>query len=310
MCPPAPGPTVAPGRRGSAPAPTGADGSRPPRPISAVDPPTSTADHPRPPSRRIRPGSNGFRRARFRPPRRINDESQDRSGNPQPVNHRQGGGGQHGRHHGRVVRLLPLRSGRRAGVPQGLLPRQRPRGRGAAGAGHLRHRVHRPPDRRPGVRPLRRHPRPQEAAGDQPADDGHGDLPDRPAAGLRHDRRGRADHPDRAAAGPGIRPGRRVGRRRADRLRVRRPGATRLLGQLAAGRGAAGPAAGQRAARAAGAGADRGGIPVLGLADPVPAVRGAGADRPVHPAVHRGVAGLPAGPAQAQAAAATARRPA
>ena len=111
--------------------------------------------------------------------------------------------------------------------------------------------------------------------------------------GYAHDRSAGADPAHPAPADPGLRPGRRMGRRRADRLRVRRPEAARLLGQLAAGRGAARPVAGQRAARAAGAGADRGRVPVLGLADPVPAVGGAGADRAVHPAVHRGVAGVP-----------------
>ena len=150
--------------------------------------------------------------------------------------HRQGGGRQHGRHHRRVVRLLPLRRGRRAGLPHGVLPGRRPGGRHPAGARHVRDRLHRPPDRRAGLRPLRRQDRPQEAAGDQPADDGRGDVRDRPAAGLRDDRAGRAAAAGAAAADPGLRARRRVGRRGADRLRARRPGPARLLGQLAAGR--------------------------------------------------------------------------
>ncbi len=66
--------------------------------------------------------------------------------------------------------------------------------------------------------------------------------------GLRDDRGARADPARGAAPDPGLRAGRRVGRRGPDRLRARRPGPPRLLGELAAGRRAGRPAAGERPA--------------------------------------------------------------
>ena len=143
------------------------------------------------------------------------------------------------------------------------------------------------------LRPLRGHPRPEETPGDQPGDDGFGHLRHRTAARVRNDRGARADPAHPVAAGPGLRSGRRVGRCGAHRLGVRRSATSRLLGQLAAGGCAARPTDRERSAGVAGTGAAGGGLPLLGVADPVPAVRCAGADRVVHPAVHRGVAGIP-----------------
>ena len=60
--------------------------------------------------------------------------------------------------------------------PHGLLPGVRPRHRHAAVAGHVRRRLRRPPDRRGHHRPLRRHGRPQEDAGADPAADGRLDV--------------------------------------------------------------------------------------------------------------------------------------
>ena len=81
-------------------------------------------------------------------------------------------------------------------------------------AAGLRRRLPGAAVRRAGVRPPRRHDRPQVHLPGHDPDHGPVDLHRRPAARLRLDRHRRADHPDRAAhaAGPGAR--RRVRRRR------------------------------------------------------------------------------------------------
>ena len=218
------------------------------------------------------------------------------------LRHRARGGGEHGRDHGRVVRLLPLRRGRRGGVPGGVLPDRGSHGGHAGLTGDLRDRVHRAAGWRAGVRPLRRPDRPQEAAGAQPAADGRLDLRDRAAARLRDDRGGGAAAAGPAAADPGLRAGRRMGRGGPDRLRARRSGAPRVLGELAAGRRPGGTAAGERAALPAVLRAERGGLRLLGMAHPVPALRGAGADRAVRAARRRGVSRVPRGAGQGRGA--------
>ena len=74
--------------------------------------------------------------------------------------------------------------------------------------------------------------------------------------------------------------------------------APRLLGQLAPGRRAGGTAARQRPARRAGRLPGRGGVPGVGLAHPLPALRGAHRHRSLRAALDRGVAGVPRGAGQ------------
>lgn len=203
--------------------------------------------------------------------------------------------GQPRRHHHRVVRLLPLRLGRRARVQHAVLPQQRPARRHPAGLPDVRGRLRRPAARRRRLRPLRRQDRPQEAPRDQPADDGRRDLRDGSAAHPRQHRRVGADPADGPAAGPGLRSRRRVGRRGPPRLRTRRRRAARLLGLLAAGRSPRRQSARDRRPGAAGRRPVRRGLPRLGLAHPVPPLRRPRDARPVDPDLRRGVPGLPGG---------------
>lgn len=93
----------------------------------------------------------------------------------------------------------------------------------------------------------------------------------------------RPPHPP--APDPGVRARRGVGRGGATRLRARGRPQPRLLGLVAPGRGARRQSAGHRGTRPARRRPVRRGLPRLGLADPVPAVRRAGGDRPVDPGV-------------------------
>ena len=97
------------------------------------------------------------------------------------------------RRHDRVVRLLPLRHGRRRGLRQAVLQRPGRTGRAVRGLRHLRRRVLRPTDRRPDLRPLRRPHRAQADAAADPGDHGRRHRAHRPAADLRPDRRLGAD---------------------------------------------------------------------------------------------------------------------
>ena len=96
-------------------------------------------------------------------------------------------------HRARVVRLLHLRHGRRAGVRRPVLQRRRARRRHAGRLRHVRRGLRRPPARR---HPVRQHGRPHRPARDadrHDAADGHLDRHHRPAADLRHDRHLGAD---------------------------------------------------------------------------------------------------------------------
>src|SRR5574338_588382 len=88
------------------------------------------------------------------------------------------------RHDDRVVRFLPLRLRRRAGVQQAVLPFVRPAGRDPAGVRNLCGRLHRATLGRDRVRPFRRPHRAQEIADVEPGDDGARDAADRLAAWL------------------------------------------------------------------------------------------------------------------------------
>ena len=92
-----------------------------------------------------------------------------------------------------------------------------------------------------------------------------------------------ADPAGAAAPDPGLRGRRRVGRRRAAGGRVRHPGEARFLGELAPGRGPGRQPAGRGGAGGADRGAERGRLPGVGLAHPVPALRGAGRHRVLDP---------------------------
>ncbi len=190
-----------------------------------------------------------------------------------------GGGGQPDRHDHRVVRLLPLRHRCGAGVRQAVLSGEGSAHRPLAGLPHLFAGLRGAADRRAGVRPLRRPDRQEASLDGEPRADGRGQHGDGPFAHLPADRRRRAG----AAGGPEIRAGfrrrRRVGRRGADGRRVRRRHAPRRLVRLAAGRRAGRQPAGGRRAGGDGGAPERSGLPRLGLARGVPALRPAGRGR-------------------------------
>ena len=125
------------------------------------------------------------------------------------------GAGRIGRRHGaRVVRLLHLRDGRRAGLRRPVLQRQGGfRRRHAGGLRHLRRRLRRAPARRDPVRQHGRPHRPPRDADRHDAADGHLDRHHRPAADLRDARHLGADPADADARLPGPRRRRRVRRR-------------------------------------------------------------------------------------------------
>ena len=187
------------------------------------------------------------------------------------------------RHDDRVVRFLPLRLGRRAGVQQAVLPLVRPADRDPACFRDLCGRVRRAAARRHRVRPFRRPHRAQEIADVEPRDDGPRDRADRALAGLRDHRRMGADRADRAARVPGLCRRRRMGRRGADGRRARRRQAARLLGELAAGGRSARASPLRRNPRADGRNPDQCRLPPMGLASAVPAFRRAGDRRLVYP---------------------------
>ncbi|GCC49306.1 hypothetical protein chiPu_0033556, partial [Chiloscyllium punctatum] len=93
----------------------------------------------------------------------------------------------------RMVRLLPLRHRRRAGVRRVVLPEERSGGRHAAVVPDLRRRLRGATVRRPVVRHPRRPLWPQAGAGRNPADDRHRHHGDRLPADLCADRRLGAD---------------------------------------------------------------------------------------------------------------------
>ena len=132
-------------------------------------------------------------------------------------------------------------------------------------------RLHRPPDRRGDLRPLRRPHRPQGGADRDAADHRPRDLRGRASSRLTTDRHLGRRHPDRHPLHPGHRRRRRMGRLGAavDGMGAHQP-ASRLHHLVAAARRAGRPAAGQR--RRAGVQLDlRRPVPGLGLAHPVPA---------------------------------------
>ena len=122
--------------------------------------------------------------------------------------HRQGRGRERRRHGGRVVRLLPLRLGRRPRLRRPVLPVERPAHRDPPRVRHLRAGLRRPPAGRRRLRPLRRPRRPQADAGGLALHDGRGHGRDRPAADLRVDRRRSADPAARLPPRAGLRRGR------------------------------------------------------------------------------------------------------
>ena len=150
---------------------------------------------------------------------------------------------EHGRHDDRVVRLLPLRHGGGAGLPQAVLPVGRPVGGHPAGVRHAVRRIRRSADRRGDLRPLRRPDRPQGHARHHAAD--HGDLhrADRRAARLRDDRDRRAAAADGAAAVQGAAVGGEWGGSVLIAMEWGRRAPAGLHGELAAAGRAAGAAA-------------------------------------------------------------------
>ena len=207
----------------------------------------------------------------------------------------QGGDRRHGRHDDRVVRLLPLRHRRRAGLPEALLPQRRSADRHARGVRHLLRRLRRPADRRGDLRPLRRPHRPQGDADRHAAVDGHRHLPGRLRAELRIDRHLGRDHPDRAAHAAGHRRRRRVGRLGAD-LRWNGRAPTASAASSPPGRNSACPPGCScriwwSSAFSAWSG-DR--FPDLGLARAVLPQHRPGRHRPVDPPRHPRDAGVPA----------------
>ena len=139
------------------------------------------------------------------------------------------------RHHVRMVRLLPVRLARRQHQHAFLHRRERD-DRLHPCARHLRRRLHRSPVRRAGLRPHRRHCRPQEYLPRHHDHHGHRHLHGRPAARRRHvrgdgagPRHHSADPAGRAARAAGSRHWRRVWRRRDLHRRTRASGPSRLL---------------------------------------------------------------------------------
>src|SRR6266498_1627117 len=120
------------------------------------------------------------------------------------------------RHIDRMVRLLPVRDGRRAGLPEAVLPSLESLRRHAGVVRHVLRRLRGPATRCLDLRPLRRPDRAQGDPDHHAAGDGHRDLPDRRDAHLqRHRPVGRcaADRPARLS---GHRRRRGVGRLGAD----------------------------------------------------------------------------------------------
>ena len=142
-------------------------------------------------------------------------------------------GGQY-RVRARMVRLLPLRHRRRAGVRRSVLSEERSAGRHAAGVPDLRRRLRGAAARRHRVRHHGRPLRPQARAGGDATDDRHRHHRDRPAADLCPDRLLGAGAAGRDARGAGTGRRRRIWRRGdlPGRERAARP--SRFLGRLCA----------------------------------------------------------------------------
>ena len=161
--------------------------------------------------------------------------------------------------------------------PTALLPRRGPAHRHPAVVLHLRRRLPGPPDRRLRLRPARRQVGRKNVLVSTLVLIGVATLLIGLLPGYANDRRRRADHPGPAALRPGRRRRRRMGRRGAAVQRVRRPRASAGFWASAA---QIGPPAGNLLANGAlavlAAVADRGPVPVLGLAGRVPDLRAAG----------------------------------
>ena len=200
----------------------------------------------------------------------------------------QGRGGQHHRHHDRVVRLLPLRHRRRAGLPRGLLPRLVRLRRSARVVRDPVRRLPGAADRCRGLRSLGRPDRPQGHPDRDAAADG--DLLDahRRAAGGGHHRDPGTDPAGAAARAAGRRGGRRVGRLGAAVDGVGRPEAPGPDGQLAAAGRGRGPVPRHAGLHDHQPDRRRGGVQQRRLAHPVPAQHRAGGHRPVRPAADPG----------------------
>ena len=145
-----------------------------------------------------------------------------------------------------MVRFLPLRRGRRARLPENLLPGIGPLHGNTAGVFHVLRRVRGPSVRSGNLRPLRRSDRPKGRAHRHAGPDGRRYHGDRFGARLRpHWDLGR-----RAARGgahhAGRRRGGRVGRLGAARRRVDESEAARLHDELGAVWSAGRPDARQR----------------------------------------------------------------
>ena len=211
---------------------------------------------------------------------------------PRPGHHGLDGG-----HHDRVLRLLRLRDRRLAGVPSPVLPHADPGEPAAELLRRLRCRVHRPPARLADLRPLRGPGGSQDHPRGEPAGDGHRDLPHRRAAHRLHARLRvhRPRDPGAAALLPGHRTGRRVVRRRPAGHRERSSRQARPVRHLPPARGPARLHPLQPAVRAAERAAHPGAVHGLGLARPLPALRGAGDRGAVGAPEAHGVPGLPEG---------------
>ena len=127
-----------------------------------------------------------------------------------------GGGQRLDRQRAGVLRLLHLRAGRGAGLPEHLLPVGQPAGRHRRVVRDVRCRLRGPADRRVRPRPLGGHPRSKDGAGPLHAADGRVDVPGRAAAHLQRDRHLGADPAGHPAADPGLRGRRRDLRRQRD----------------------------------------------------------------------------------------------
>ena len=135
----------------------------------------------------------------------------------------------------------------------------------ARGLRDVRGRVPRAPARWPGVRSLRRSPRPQADAGDHDRHDRPRDVPGRADADVRDDRHLGPDPAGHDPARAGLRRRRRAGRRRAAHLRDAAGRAPRLLRQPRAARRAGRLPAPGGAVRAADVDDVRGDVHRLGL---------------------------------------------
>ncbi len=192
-----------------------------------------------------------------------------RSRSSQETTHR--GRGEPARHHGGVVRLLPLRDGRQPGVQPAVLPRPEFVRRHDAGLRDLRGGLRGPPHRRCRLRPHRRPDRTQE---DPRPDDVHHGRRHRADGRPAHPRArgcGRTDPAAPAAHPAGLRARRRMGRGRAARRRAQSGEEAWSVRQYPSGGPRARSRVGHRGVRSVAGGLRRAAVPVVRLADRVPA---------------------------------------